>query len=308
MFKKCKNNKLYIKKRIKTNKKDLKGKNDGFVFILHPLTFLLLVLSAYVGMFWLFILYLCSLLVHEFSHMLIAKKRGYICSKITLYPTGALLYGETDEFAFKDEILIALAGPLSNIVLCVLCVFVWWIYPYSYNFTTDFVVANLSLAIFNLLPIYPLDGGRVVLAFLSLYFSRKQAAVVTKNITIIVSIILFAVFVVSIFFTPNFSIGITSVVIFISVIGEEKQSAYKRLAKTDLKKRKLKHGLKVVSLMFLKQTKLSNIVSKIDNYAYYIVLIVDDSFNVLTKLTEQQIYELSLNNKLSETIGDILKL
>ena len=204
----------------KSEKSQINSDNSaktGFKFVLHPVTIILCVASIFFGLFWLFFMYLVSILIHEFSHMLVAKKLGYKCTKIVLYPSGALLFGDTDEFTFKDEILISIAGPLSNVFLCIFCVFLWWLFPDIYNYTADFVVANLSIAFFNMLPIFPLDGGRVLLAIFSLYFKRDIASKISKKITLITAVCLFVFFVISLFFSPNFQIGISSVIVFVSV-------------------------------------------------------------------------------------------
>ena len=299
-MKRCKNAQKNCKIGIKNNKKQ-------FQIVVHPVTILFAIASIFVGMFWLFFAYFFSLFFHEFMHYLVAKRLGYFCKKITLYPTGAILYGRFDEFTFFDEILISLAGPISNFFLCVLIVFLWWIFPEIYNFTTDFVVANLSLAVFNLLPIYPLDGGRVLLAILSLKTKRDTACNITKNITITFSLLLFFVFVASLFFSPNFQIGIMSVLIFISAISEDKNAVYKRIVKSDIKRRKLLHGLKRQSLMFSVDVKLSKILSKIDNFAFYSVEIVDDNFCVIARFSEVQLQEWSLTEFLQKPIGELIK-
>ena len=295
-----------MKNNMKCKIKRNKNAENKFRFVLHPVTILLAIASIFVGYFFIFFAYLFALLLHEFSHMIVAKKLNYYCSKIVLYPSGALLFGDTDEFTFKDEILISLAGPAANILVCILFVFLWWICPEIYNFSGEFVVANVSIAFFNLLPIYPLDGGRIVLAMLSLTLPRKQASHVAKNITIIVSVVMFIWFVVSLFFVPNFQIGLTSIIIFISVLSEQKDAAYKRLIKSDLKKRKLKHGLKVSVLMIEDKTKLSKVLGKIDNFAFYYFWVVDDNFNILAKLSEQQIYEVAKVTNLSLTMAEVI--
>lgn len=294
------------------NKQKSKQKNSNkFKFVVHPVTLIFAILSFCVGMFWLFATYIVCLLMHEFSHAIASKKLGYKCKKIVLYPTGALLYGSTDEFTFKDEIIIALAGPICNIFLIIICVFLWWIFPNIYNYTLDFVVANLSLAMFNLLPIFPLDGGRILLAVLSLNNNRKQACKISRNITLCFSILLFIVFLLSCFVSINLQLGVCSIVIFISAIVEDKQACYQRLISTDLKRRKLKHGLKVVNLMFNQNIKLSKLISKIDNFGFYNITIVDDDFKVIMQLTEMQINEIALKcvpgEKLVDAVNRVAK-
>lgn len=293
-LKKRKNDKNKVKNRIK--------------IAIHPVTIAFAIISIFCGMFWLFFMYFMCIFVHEICHYLVAKKLGYFCSKITLYPSGALLSGATDEFTFKDEILISIAGPLSNIIMCIICVFLWWILPEIFNYTADFVVANLSIAFFNFLPIFPLDGGRVLLAILSNHLPRKKASLITRHITVVVAIILFAIFVLTLFFTPNFQIGISAIVIFISVLSEDKEAVYKRIVKTDIKRRRLKHGLKVTTLMFNKQTTLSRVLSKIDNFAFYNIYVVDDDFNILATVSEVELYKLVEVSSLTETLGSALLL
>lgn len=303
MFKRLKLLKSKLKFSIKPKQK---ASGDKLKFIVHPVTILLLAGSLIVGMFWLFFTYLVCLLFHEFCHYLVANKLGYRCTKITLYPSGALLSGDTDEFNFKDEILISLAGPFSNIFLVIICVFLWWIFPEVYNYTADFVVANLSLALFNLLPIFPLDGGRCLLGFLSTKLERKNAAKISKQITLGFSISLFFVFVVTCFTKPNFQLGIMAIVIFCSVLSESSGGSYKRLAKTSLKRRKLKHGLAVKTLMFNKDTRISKVISKIDNFAYYNICVVDDNYNVLKIITESELESLSLQAPASSKLSELL--
>lgn len=285
-----------------------KKPHKGLYLQVHFVTFLFAAASLAVGMFWLFATYITCLLVHEFCHALAAKKLGYKCGKIVLYPTGALLVGDTDEFGFADEIKIALAGPLSNLCLIIVSVFLWWVYPESYNYLADFVVSNLSLFLFNVLPIFPLDGGRVLLAFLSQSLERKKAASICKKVTIIFSILLFLWFVISLFFVPNFSIGIASIVMFITVLTEQSGLAYKRLVKTDLKRRKLAHGLPCKTLMFKADTPISKVLAKVDNFAYYTITIVDTSFAPIATITETQLEDLALTSKITEPIGEIVKL
>ena len=305
MCKKVQNDINKSEKPHKKRKIAIKNVKNGFKIAIHPVTIIFAILSIFVGKFWLFSTYLACLFVHEFCHMIVAKKLGYVCCKITLYPSGALLSGSTDEFTFKDEILISLAGPISNAIACVICVFLWWILPEMYNYTADFVVANLSIAFFNLLPIFPLDGGRVLLAFLSNVFPRKKACIVTRNITMIVACILFVVFVVSLFITPNFQIGISSIVIFISVLSEDKEAVYKRIVKTDIKRRKLKHGLRVVALMFNSKTKLTKVLSKLDNFAFYVIYVVDDNFNILATVPEDRFYKVAYVSNLTQTLQEV---
>lgn len=66
----------------------------------------------------------------------------------------------------KDSALISLAGPLSNIIFSLAISFIMHLTPALVIFLAPFVVLNISLAIFNLLPIHPLDGGKILVGIL----------------------------------------------------------------------------------------------------------------------------------------------
>ena len=308
MLKKPQKSNLNIIKTLKNRKNDKNKVKNRIKIAIHPVTIIFAILGVFATKTWLFVIYFFSILLHELCHAIVAQKLGYFCDKIVLYPSGALLFGETDEFTFKDEVLISLSGPFSNIILCAFCVILWWICPQFYNYSVDFVVANLSIAFFNLLPIFPLDGGRVVLAILSNFLPRKKACKVAKNITLIFAIILFIIFICSLFFSPNFQLGVMAVLVFVLVLNENKESVYKRVVKTNIKKRKLKHGLAVKHVMFLKDTQLSKVLSKIDNFGFYLVYVVDDNFNILATLSEEKIYSLLEVSKVTDSLAEVLNI
>lgn len=275
-------------------------------FGVHPVVFILLFASIFLGLFWLFFVYFASIILHEFSHAIVAKKLGYKTNKIVLYPTGCLLFGETDEFTFKDEILISLAGPLFNLIITIFLVCLWWIIPETYNFSQDVAIANLSLALFNLLPVFPLDGGRVLLALLSSKFERKFACKIARIIAIIFSILLFIYFAISLFFAPNFQVAIMSIILFISAITEDQELAIKRVIKSDIKNKKLLRGLKKVWLVFSDQATLKNVHDKIDNFAVYEIIIIDSNFNQIARFSEFQIENLCLSFNLHTQLKNII--
>ena len=275
-------------------------------FTIHPVTVAFFILSIFFGAFWIIVSYFVSLLLHELAHALVASKLGYKCDKITFYPTGALLSGAYDEFRFKDEILVSIAGPLVNLILIVVCLCLWWIFPELYNYLQVFVVANLSLLLFNLLPIFPLDGGRVLLAFFSSKFDRKIAVNVAHNISIVFSILLFIYFIVTLFNHPNFQIGLMSIVVFISTFADNKELCYKRVVKSDIKKKKILRGLKVSFVMVDSSLTVSKVYTKIDNFAYYKFLIVDKNLKILAEFDELQIEEILTKYPIDYTFDKIL--
>jgi len=111
---------------------------------------------------------LLSIVFHELWHSLVARMFGLSMKGITLFIFGGVAEMEEHPPSPKAEFFMAVAGPLSSIVLGGVF-FGLWLLGKSWNFpvTVSGVVSylaflNLILAIFNLLPAFPLDGGRVL--------------------------------------------------------------------------------------------------------------------------------------------------
>lgn len=127
---------------------------------------------------------LACVAAHECGHMLAARRYGLVPKAVILLPlTGVALYDESrvdkpSAMAWDREIRLALVGPLVNLVLAGLAVAaitvsgrridLWnWPFLYARNLPRSVVWANLYIALLNLMPAYPLDGGRILRAFMS---------------------------------------------------------------------------------------------------------------------------------------------
>jgi len=111
-----------------------------------------------------------SILVHELAHAAVSIKRGIRTTSIKLFIFGGMAETSSEPADGRDEFLIALAGPAASILLGVLFVFAYIsIMAYANPIATIVqcaAMANLALAFFNLAPGFPLDGGRILRAFL----------------------------------------------------------------------------------------------------------------------------------------------
>jgi len=138
-------------------------------------------------------IFLCVVL-HELSHSLMARRFGISTRSITLLPIGGVADLEKMPDDPRQELAVSLAGPMMNIAIA----FVLWIFlmisggldmdPSRFqeithsNFLMILMFANIMLAFFNLIPAFPMDGGRVFRSLLALKMSRDNATYVAMNI------------------------------------------------------------------------------------------------------------------------------
>jgi Zn-dependent protease len=118
------------------------------------------------------ILLFLSVLAHELSHSLVALRNGLSIKKITLFIFGGVAHMESEPRSPGVEFRMAIAGPLASLVIAGICAAVRSAVVRTAGDTTVAVVleyafmANLALACFNMVPGFPLDGGRVLRALL----------------------------------------------------------------------------------------------------------------------------------------------
>lgn len=117
------------------------------------------------------LVFFASILFHELAHAVAARREGVEVLEIILHPFGGLARLRREPDTPRAEFRIAIAGPLASFLLALVFLLLSWL---SLTIETDILtplfvllfVGNLLLALFNLFPGYPLDGGRVLRAFL----------------------------------------------------------------------------------------------------------------------------------------------
>ncbi len=111
-----------------------------------------------------------SVLIHELAHSLVAKSEGTPVRSITLFIFGGVSNIARESENPKDEFIMAFVGPMSSVVLGVVCGTLWFVsggFSEQVQAVLVYLAAiNLLLAVFNMIPAFPLDGGRVLRALL----------------------------------------------------------------------------------------------------------------------------------------------
>jgi Zn-dependent protease len=138
--------------------------------------------------------------LHELGHALAARRFGIATRDITLYPIGGVARLERMSEKPWEEFWIAVAGPAVNLLIAGLLGFfltfsraihqVVPLPPLGLEFLTMLMFLNLGLVAFNLVPAFPMDGGRVLRALLALRLGRLRATQIAVNIGMVLAVLM----------------------------------------------------------------------------------------------------------------------
>ena len=147
-----------------------------------------------------------SVLVHELAHAFVANRLGYNVRQIYI----DLFYGaaeiDLDHCPERDAIQVIGAGPISNLLLAIVSFGVYA--GTEIPFFTEMIVVNIVLFVFNILPIYPMDGGRIFRSLLMMKMpsNRRLAKKISDWTSLVFSVALLAYCI----YTSNLMLGIFS--------------------------------------------------------------------------------------------------
>ena len=186
-------------------------------------------------------------MLHEFGHMLVGMILGFKPNSIEIMPFGLSIAFESkaDNYNKKikngtlltlKKIIIAASGPITN------CIFILLFSIFDlYFFGIDrelILYANILIAIFNLIPIYPLDGGRIVKGVLHIIYGRKESYRYINIVSNICISLLTAISSIAILFLRNIAILLILGYLWYLVILENKKYKNKKEIYNRLKEQK----------------------------------------------------------------------
>jgi Zn-dependent protease len=133
-----------------------------------------------------------TIVVHELGHAVVARRLGGVTREITLLPIGGIASMERVPERPGDELAVALVGPAINLGLALVLALGVRVAGGGYDVDTDVSVVHafvvqlmwiqLALAVFNMLPAFPLDGGRALRALMAIRVGRLRATLIAGRI------------------------------------------------------------------------------------------------------------------------------
>ena len=275
----------------------------------HPLFPGLVLFSVFTGKYTV-LFSLLALALHESGHLIMMHLFGIRPSQISLTPFGGLIELPKNAAASVPAAFFsAAAGPLFSLFGCLLSLLLVQWRLFSFADALSFFQANALLLLFNLLPVMPLDGGRMLQALLSLFFGRKA---VSRFLLILGNIAGLSLIGLSVFSALRgqyqFSSAFAGLYVLYGCGMENRCSAYHYY--TNLIGRRAQSAsqpLPVQQLAVSSQTCLEQMLPRLKNNHYHLFSVLqEDGMGLLGQLNEADFSSLLMENSFI-TFADALK-
>lgn len=158
--------------------------------------------------------------LHEIAHLCAGLALGFKPKTMKITPVGFQIAFKTKTEDYHKKIVLYLAGPMTNFLLILVC-FLWKTELMIPKETI--IYSNLLLAIFNLLPIYPLDGGRILKEVIHIFKGSKVAYQKSNLISFVTVIVLTIMVSISILYIHNIAFLLILIYLWYLVIKSQKE-------------------------------------------------------------------------------------
>lgn len=247
------------------------------------------------------LIYFVTIIIHELFHVFAAEILFREKIGIILLPSG--FSGRWKSFQPEKwvQCVVCAFGPLGNIFTAAAVK----VFPFEWYLKAEFVKANLFIGIFNLIPLYPLDGGSILLIFLYNSIGTNKTYNIMKKLGYGIRVILLATGIYILVFNNNPSL--LSAIIFLPGVRTIRRSV-KRLNLSSLIRRKerilRKKTYQMRDILVLKDVSLGETVLLLDYDKYHIIHIADENLKILRQVTEEQVIEAILKHNAGKTLED----
>lgn len=236
------------------------------------------------------------IIIHELTHYFVVLKLNIESEKFKLHVLGARLeIKDYEDLSSREKLIICMAGPILN---CFVAIVFFCIYKFF--FKSEYIYSsyeiNLVLFIFNLLPTYPLDGGKILGAILEEKMIFKDVNEVLIKISYLFGIAFILLSILGIFILGKFNITSILAGVFIIYLSYSERRKVMYIIMSDITKKKerlinKKYIDSRITSVYCEQDMV-NLLKIIDKNRFNIFYVLDEEMNILYILKENEIIEI----------------
>ncbi|MEG6523127.1 M50 family metallopeptidase [Desulfotomaculum sp. 1211_IL3151] len=284
---------------------------QGIEIRLNPLFLVLLSLYFVAGVLEKGLIIFGLVLFHELAHTLVARMLGVPVINIEILPFGgvARMGGEMSVQPSK-EIAVALTGPASNILLIGLALGLKNYGIWSEELSPYFIQVNMMLALFNLLPALPLDGGRVLRSLLATHIGISQATLTAARIGQITAVAVISLGVIG-FFQRIVGLDVIIIALFVLYAASKEKNLAPYLFVRHLAHKKeelIQTGiLPVEKLVALEDVPLKEIVKLFVPQKFHLILLLNRQMELQGQVSEAQVVDALFQQGMDVPVGSLIK-
>ncbi|MDD4569575.1 MAG: hypothetical protein PHE70_05565 [Tepidanaerobacteraceae bacterium] len=252
---------------------------------------------------------LLALSVHECAHIFIGKELGLKIEELELSPFGGRIKVILDDTSSEAEMLTALAGPFANFVTVGVIIFLLKQKFISAELSEQLIHYQLMLGFFNIIPAFPLDGGRIFALWLRQHVSYTSSVRIASKMGKILAIVLLAIGILGLTFKRVFvSLFIASFFLFYQATMEEKNVVLIFMNQLIKKKQIILKKKYILGefIIVVEDTPVKEILYLFSPQKYFVVLIMDENMSIKNYLTETEIFDKILEKGLELNMKDLI--
>lgn len=257
-----------------------------------------------------FIIVFISIFLHESGHIAIALKNGCRLVFIRLLPIGINAELDTKNCTASALIAIYAGGPATNLLLSASVYFLYLASPIRNEFFYFFTISNICLAAFNLIPVFPLDGGRLLQEILKVKSGLFSSVKYIRCLTILLSIAFILIGLYQLL-SGNMQISLFFIGIYLLFFSktEKMEASLMNIRQILLRKSKLiKKGIYPSrGIVVMETIRLSETIRHMDYDRFHLIYILDVNLKLLKTVTENEIMEALIKYSGDMTFQELLK-
>lgn len=272
-----------------------------------PLLLLLVVWMAISGELEACLTALLALSLHELAHAIMARGLGFRVERIELQPFGFV--ARIERAAGWDALAIAAAGPLFSLLTVMGCAAACGKWPLP--FVEAFGRANLSIALINLLPALPLDGGRMLRVLLSRYFSEDACLRLGVILGALAGAGLLALGIALLLRGGrNATPAVFGLFLFVAALREYREGGHARMEAMLRRHKALRRGgsVRVVHIGVHRSMPVSAALRRMQSGAYTVIDVLDDDMRIMARADEACLLALLARAGGSAPIGEAMRI